>query len=144
MNVFYILLLIVSISIIWLISSRRTPIHQVFTFGTDFYTDISNIEGIGLFTKRNRSKGEKLFVAINADNIITPIGTKINHCPGKTTDDGTSVIPNTHLSTLDTTTGEWWIIATRDIKANEELTADYTNTPNFIAKPDPDWKCLIK
>ena len=142
MNVFYMLLLFVCvIFLIRLLLTQRTQIDQASTFGTDFYINTSKIEGIGVFTKRARAKGEKLFVAINADKTITPIGSKINHCPSKTMDDGTSVIPNTYVSNIDTTTGEWWIIAVRDIKAGEELTADYTNTPDFIAKPDPDWKC---
>jgi len=25
----------------------------------------------------------------------------------------------------------------------EELTADYTYTPDFIQKPDPSWKCEL-
>ena len=106
----------------------------------DFAISTSKIQGLGLFTKRARAKSEKLFVAIQANEIITLIGSKINHCPwSKTT--STSIIPNTYLAVPDTTTGEWWIIAARDIKAGEELTVDYTNTPDFIDKPNPDWKC---
>ena len=43
----------------------------------------------------------------------------------------------------DKTTGEWWIIAARDIDVGEELTVDYTHTPDFISKPDPNWRCPI-
>ena len=145
---FYIIIIVVFvIFFIWLLYSRKTnlydPIAQIL-MTSDFKIGTSQIQGIGLFTKRDRTKGEKLFVAINTDEIITPIGSKINHCPGKTTDDGTSVIPNTYLSTPDTTTGDWWITAVRDIKTGEELTVDYTNTPAFIDKPDKNWKCPMK
>lgn len=107
----------------------------------DFTVGPSQIQGLGLFTKRRRTKGERLFVAINPDETVTSIGSKINHCPGK---DRNGVLPNTYLSTTpDKTTGEWWIIAADDIEAGEELTVDYTHTPDFISKPDPNWRCPI-
>ena len=43
----------------------------------------------------------------------------------------------------DKTTGEWRIIAANDIETGEELTVDYTHTPDFISKPDPNWRCPI-
>ena len=49
----------------------------------DFTIGKSGIEGLGLYTKRRRLKGEKLFVAINSNKIVTKVGSKINHCPGK-------------------------------------------------------------
>lgn len=109
----------------------------------DFTIRESPIQGVGLYTKRKRSKGEKLFVSINSNKKVTPIGSKINHCPSKRTSTQ-SVIPNTYLSTEpDPATGEWWIIAIRDIAADEELTVDYTHTPDFIKKPDPKWRCEL-
>ena len=119
--------------------------HGIF-MSPDFTISDSRIQGLGLFTKRSRVKGERLFVAINTDETVTPIGGKINHCPSKVAAGSgrTTVIPNTYLSaTPDKTTGEWWIIALRDIDAGEELTVDYTNTPDFIHKPDPNWKCEL-
>lgn len=113
----------------------------------DFIIGESRIQGLGLFTKRSRVKGERLFVAINADETVTPIGGKINHCPSKVAAGSgrSAVLPNTYLSaTPDKTTGEWWIIALRNIEAGEELTVDYTNTPDFIHKPNPNWRCPIK
>ena len=120
--------------------------HGIF-MSPDFTISPSQIQGLGLFTKRRRTKGERLFVAINADETVTPIGGKINHCPGKERDGfipPRSILPNTYLSTSpDKTTGEWWIIAARDVSAGEELTVDYTHTPDFISKPDPNWRCPI-
>ena len=113
----------------------------------DFTIGPSKIQGLGVFTKRPRVKDERLFVAINADESITLIGSKINHCPNKDSDGFVpprSVLPNTYLSaTPDKNTGEWWIIAARDIDAHEELTTDYTYTPDFIDKPDPSWRCPL-
>ena len=116
--------------------------HGLFN-NPDFTISKSPIQGVGLYTKRQRSKGEKLFVSINSNKNVTPIGSKINHCPSKGSS-SRSIIPNTYLSTTpDQDTGEWWIIAARDIAADEELTVDYTNTPDFINKPDPSWRCEL-
>ena len=105
----------------------------------------SRIQGLGLYSKRKRVKGEKLFVAISSNKVVTPIGSKINHCPGKfknPAEAAYALLPNTYLSsTPDQETGEWWIIAARNIDAGEELTVDYTNTPDFIQKPDASWRC---
>ena len=117
----------------------------------DFTIGESHIQGVGIFTKRPRAKGERLFVAIDMNEHVTPVGSKINHCPSiKTISDSgrvaqaNSVLPNTYLSPhADKTTGEWWIMAARDLGVGEELTADYTYTPDFIKKPDTDWKCEL-
>ena len=117
--------------------------HHGLFMSPDFTIAPSNIQGFGLFTKRPRAKGERLFVAISADQKVTPVGSKINHCPVKDVDAAHSILPNTFLSTTpDKATGEWWIIAARNINVGEELTADYNGTPDFINKPDPGWVCL--
>lgn len=117
----------------------------------DFTIGESHIQGLGIFTKRPRTKGERLFVAVDMNEYVTPVGTKINHCPSMKTISasgrvatGDTILPNTYLSPrADKTTGEWWIIAARDLNVGEELTADYTYTPDFITKPDPEWKCEL-
>ena len=120
--------------------------HGLF-MNPDFTIGESRIQGLGLFTKRQRAKGEKLFIAIQPDETVTPVGSKINHCPKKDADGNNmnalvSVIPNTYLSeTPDKTTGAWWIIAARNLNVGEELTVDYTNTPDFIKKPEPTRRC---
>jgi SET domain-containing protein len=115
--------------------------HGLF-MNPDFVIGESKIQGLGLFSKRHRAKGERLFVAIYSNETVTPIGSKINHCPGKNVNAVHSILPNTILSTKpDKVTGEWWIIALRDIDAGEELTVDYNGTPDFIKKPDPGWRC---
>ena len=117
----------------------------------DFTIGESHIQGIGIFTKRPRSSGERLFVAVDTNEKVTPIGSKINHCPSMKTISATgrvapanTILPNTYLSPhADKTTGEWWIMAARDLNVGEELTADYNYTPDFISKPDPEWKCEL-
>lgn len=110
---------------------------------SDFIIRDSRIQGLGLYTLQRRAKGDKLFIAIGWNELVTPIGSKINHCPGNA-DASKSILPNTYLSSSpDKTTGDWWIIASRDIAAGEELTVDYTHTPDFIDKPDPNWRCPL-
>jgi hypothetical protein len=46
----------------------------------EFTIGESPIQGLGLFTKRRRVKDERLFVSINADETVTLIGSKNNHC----------------------------------------------------------------
>ena len=120
--------------------------HGIFN-SPDFTIDKSKLQGLGLFSKRIRVKGERLFEAINANKKVTPIGRKINHCPGKDADGivpTNSILPNTVLSTEpDKATGTWWAIAARTINVGEELTMDYTNTPDFITKPDPTRRCPL-
>ena len=44
--------------------------HGLF-MSPDFTIGPSQIQGLGLFTKRARVKGERLFVAINADETVS-------------------------------------------------------------------------
>lgn len=150
-SIIYALLLLFFIITLSVLITQHVIIPAVLNYehgllnNPDFTISKSRIDGLGLFTKRNRVKNEKLFVAISSNKAVTKIGSKINHCPGKFKNPAEatySVLPNTVLSSApDKDTGEWWIIAARDINAGEELTVDYTNTPDFINKPDPKWRC---
>ena len=149
MSILSTLLLLVVVIVLSLVIIQNVVVPSLVNYqhgllnSKEFTIGESPIQGLGLFTKRRRVKGEKLFVAINANETVTLIGSKINHCPGNSSS-ARAVIPNTSLSTTpDKATGEWWIIAGRNIDAGEELTVDYTHTPDFISKPDSNWRCSI-
>lgn len=85
----------------------------------------SNIHGNGLFSIKPLKKDEFIFTAIENEN-ITSAGRKINH----------SWDPNSYLKQEKNI---YNIYAKQNINANEELTIDYRDTPDFIAKPPPDY-----
>lgn len=104
-------------------------IYLCFTSNKEsFYINKSRIEGIGIFSDNDYNSNIFLFRGINNNKEITYLGSKINHCNN----------PNTYL--VKTKDG-WDIYSKTDIKKNEELTIDYNYTPNFIKKPNPNWKC---
>jgi|LakMenEpi02Apr12_1017379.scaffolds.fasta_scaffold02271_2 hypothetical protein len=88
----------------------------------------SNINGLGVFSNIYIKKGEYLFEVVNTDKNISYLGSYINHCNK----------PNTKLVKHNNT---WWLISLNDILPNTEVIADYNDTPYFIKKPDPSWKC---
>jgi SET domain-containing protein len=89
----------------------------------------SNIEGIGVFTVYKTPKDQFLTTVIESDGKITYIGSKINH----------SWNPNTRI-VHDLTSNKYHLVSNKELLPNEELTADYTFTPNFIMKPNINWK----
>jgi hypothetical protein len=93
----------------------------------NLYIDKSNIHGVGVYTKKNYNKNDRIFLAIDNNKRITYTGSKINHCNN----------PNTELLT---TSEGWNIVALDKIKKNIELTVNYNNTPDFIKKANPNWK----
>jgi len=88
----------------------------------------SKINGIGLFATKNYSPNKTLFRAVD-NHSITRTGSLINH----------SWTPNTKLVKVGPNE-TYDIVSNRPIKINEELTVDYRDTPDFIAKPDPNWE----
>jgi hypothetical protein len=88
----------------------------------------SIIQGVGLFAYQNYKPNTRLFKAIDNNQKVTYLGSKINHCDK----------PNTYL--LWEPNG-WFVYSNRNIKKDEELIIDYNHTPNFIKKPNAEWKC---
>jgi len=93
----------------------------------NFYVAKSKIHGIGLFVNNKYKKGEKIMIVIENNKNITPLATKINH----------SNNANTIIKKIS---DGWYIYSTEDIDKNTELTINYNDTPDFIVKPDPNWK----
>jgi hypothetical protein len=93
----------------------------------------SQVAGVGVFAVRDHKPDEQLFLAILKDQTVEPtLGSKINHC---------SSASKKHNSRLEKIGDEWFMVSNRFIKKGEEITTDYNDTPDFIAKPDPNWRC---
>lgn len=92
-----------------------------------WYLSESNIHGVGLYTKEFLRPGQIVDIAIDETGEITFFGSKINH----------SWKPNCNLYKLN---GIYYMVATCKIDAFTEITANYMNTPDFIKKPDFNWK----
>jgi hypothetical protein len=93
----------------------------------------SQVAGKGIFAVRDHKPDEQLFLAIYSDETIEPtLASKLNHCPSTS---------KKHNSRLEKIGDEWFMVSNRFIKKGEEITTDYNDTPDFIAKPDPNWRC---
>jgi SET domain-containing protein len=93
-----------------------------------FYISKSNIQGVGVFADKDYNENSFLFTGIEPNRKITYLGSKINHCNKV----------NTYLVNEE---NGWNIYSKRKINKGEELLIDYNNTPEFIKKPDKNWKC---
>lgn len=89
----------------------------------------SKIHGVGMYADKSYSFGEKLFICIDEYRKVTPLGKKVNHCGNKA---------NTKVKEEN---GVWWLVADKNIKNGDELVANYYDTPSFIDKPNPEWRC---
>ena len=114
--------------IIFLILCIVLIIYFVLDQKEHFYISNSKINGQGLFVDQDIPKESILFEAINENKKVTHLGSKVNHCNNS----------NTALVEIN---NRWFLISTKDLKKNNELTANYNHTPYFIKKPDPLWTC---
>lgn len=95
--------------------------------------DKSKIEGEGIFANKKISENQIIGLPLYVNFYIFPIitkelGKKINH----------SSNPNAKL-VKDPTYLKWYLVATRKISKNEEITMNYENTPWFIDGPMHWW-----
>lgn len=97
-------------------------------FQINCYTAPSSIHGIGVYAKEDILKNDILFEAIDENNKITYYGSLVNHC-------------NNPTSKLIQINNKWFLVALKNLKKGDEIIADYRDTPDFIKKPDPNWKC---
>jgi hypothetical protein len=93
-----------------------------------FYIAKSNIHGVGIYVNNNYKKDKEIMMVIDKNRNITELAKKLNHCNK----------PNTIIKEKN---DGWYIYALQDIKKDTELTVNYNDTPDFIVKPNPSWKC---
>lgn len=89
----------------------------------NIYISKSKVDGIGIFTDSDIKKNEIFCCAIK-DNNITYYGSKVNHC-----------ITNKNVD-LQKKNNDYYFVAINDIKKNDEILMDYTDSkvPGFIDK----------
>lgn len=89
----------------------------------------SKVHGNGVIAVRDIAKGETIGTAIIYKAFrpeVTDMGKYVNH----------SYQPNSRLQFV---AGRYDLVATEYIKADEEIIADYNDTPRFLEKPKPDF-----
>ena len=87
----------------------------------------SPIHGLGVFVTKPVKKGENIGVAIDAFKRVTYVGSKVNH----------SWNPSCVLVKNE---NSYHIVTAKDLSEYSEVTLDYRDTPEFIAKPEESWK----
>lgn len=97
-------------------------------YDSSFYIKESQINGNGIFSKNKVKSGDTLFKAINDKKRVTLLGKFINHCN----------IPNSYLRFYN---NEYYLYALNDICEDEEITANYDDTPYFIKNSKKEWTC---
>jgi hypothetical protein len=102
---------------------------EPYTDDENFSVKPSKISGLGVFSVRGRKEGDLLLPAISEKNRVTSLGSKVNHC----------WLPNSRLVLLSD--GRWWLVATRDLNRDEEVTSDYRLAPPFVRQPKDTWTC---
>lgn len=120
------LLIILIFSVIYLFYLNTTENFN--QLNTTYYIGPSKINGDGVFINTDIRQGTVLFEAIDKNKKVTKLGSKVNHCNN----------PNSALVEIN---NSWYLILTKHCNKNNEITADYNYTPNFIKKPDPSWTC---
>jgi hypothetical protein len=86
-----------------------------------YYIGPSTIQGQGIFARKPLPAGSFIGVAIRGKSITPDFGAYINH----------SFYPSAHLRSR---TGEWVLLASRDLDEDEEVMADYDKSPPFIQR----------
>lgn len=89
----------------------------------------SKIHGVGIFSSLTQSPNSFIDVAIDNKDKVTYFGSKINHSWNPTC----RLIYSKGTKTYD-------IYSIKQINKGDEITADYTFTPDFIVKPSSNWK----
>lgn len=94
-----------------------------------WYLAKSDIHGDGVFAKKHITTDTFIDVAFKNADDIKYFGSKVNH----------SNNPNTYLK-FNEKEKVYDLYANDFIPMGDEITANYNDTPNFIKKPDSNWK----
>jgi SET domain-containing protein len=89
----------------------------------------SKIHGVGILASKTLPPNSFVDIAIDSQNEITKFGSKLNHSWNPTS----RLIYSRGTKTYD-------IYTIKQINKGDEITVDYTFTPDFIVKPDVRWK----
>jgi SET domain-containing protein len=99
----------------------------------NFYIHKSNVHGVGVFTKNNLKKDEKLFQVLKGTSVL-PLAKKVNHCQKEKS--------NSYVKQDEFDKRKWFLYASKDINSKEEIVSDYNDAPSqFIQRPNKEWKC---
>ena len=115
-------------------STRKNSINTLLESFNDkkYYIGKSKIHGHGVLANKNFKKYDVIelaFIEKNNYADITPyFGKFINHCDK----------PN---MVLKRNGDKYYTVALKNIKKNEELLLNYYDTPDYIIKPEPHYKC---
>jgi SET domain-containing protein len=101
----------------------RTSAFQV---RDELYVEKSQIQGMGIYSKKNLGANEYLMAAI-IDKSVTPPAGMVNH----------SWTPNCKI--VNKGGDNWDMYAIQNIRAGTELTMNYNETPSYILDADPRW-----
>lgn len=100
----------------------------------NFYLGPSQIHGQGVFAKKTFQPGQKIEVGIDFDPLfhLIPYVTKnfgawLNHTKN----------PNSILEYHDY---KWYLVASKTIPIDQEITMNYNQAPWYILPPDPSWE----
>jgi len=96
-----------------------------------YYIDKSDIQGQGVFAKKDLKKGEiigllHVIKKLGSDYDFTELGRLHNH----------SDSPTCHNVLIN---NKRFLVASKDLKKGQELTTDYTLQPD-LEQPRPEWK----
>lgn len=95
----------------------------------NWYLSKSNIHGVGIFSSNSLLPNSFIDIAIDKNKKITFFGSKINH----------SWNPSTRLI-YSPVTKTYDVYTIKNLDSGNEITLDYTFTPDFIVKPQVHWK----
>lgn len=103
-------------------SNTKKPLTEL------MYEGKSDIQGIGLFARKDIPKNTRIMLLFPKRPGVTEIAGKQNHCKKNA---------NT-WAFFDQE--QWWAMTKRNIKEDEELLLDYDLTPYYIQKPLKTYK----